>query len=409
MKREIYREKTQESCLNYAGGVVDSLRIKDASKTTVRVYEDGFIGTAGKSGECDIDALTQKAKDSLANKVPYPCFEDKAIVLKKDVRKTIIEKKDLVNECRQLLARIVKENPDFVISGKFSVSDDETCYENSDGVKYDCLTSVFAAYFLAKHKDSSNIMDEVYEVSDNVFEPDKIAQDAKNLFDAFLNKLPQTEENTATIIIEPSVVSYMIQAFVAEIYCNGASLLNGKLGSKVFNEKFSLLCDGNPDTNLGAVFFDGEGVVNDGFKAYLVKKGVMANLLTTKKSAKQFNVNNVGTAAAPFASVPSIGARLTVETTAKDIRDLIGSQKAIFVTMSSGGDMTPSGDISLPVQVSYLYENGKLAGRLPGFAITGSVFDIFGKDFIGVCEKCVKSAGRNKYLVFRANLVNKEN
>lgn len=74
MKREIYREKTQESCLNYAGGVVDSLRIKDASKTTVRVYEDGFIGTAGKSGECDIDALTKKAEESLANKVPYPCF-----------------------------------------------------------------------------------------------------------------------------------------------------------------------------------------------------------------------------------------------------------------------------------------------------------------------------------------------
>ena len=70
--------------------------------------------------------------------------------------------------------------------------------------------------------------------------------------------------------------------------------------------------------------------------------------------------------------------------------------------------MTSSGDVALPVQTSYVYENGKLKGRLPGFTITGNIFDILGKDFMGASDKGIWSTGENIYLVFRAKAVNKQ-
>lgn len=409
MKREIWQTKQKESCINYTAGVVDSLRIKDTTKTTVRVYDNGFIGVAGKSGDCDIEELTKKAVESLENKVPYPSTKDDAKTISVDKSKKIIDDASLVEKCKELVAKVAQQNSDFVINGKFSINDSAVSYSNSDGVDYSCKSSQLGVYFTAKDKKSSNIMDEFYSCSDTVFEPEKIARDAKNIFDAFLNKINQVEEDEAVVIVEPSFVYYLINAFVAELYCTGASLLKDKLNTKIFDQKVNIYCEQDPDKDPNAVFFDGEGVVNEGLRSYLVKDGVMTNLLTTKKSSAMFGVANNGTAGSPFASVPTLGAKgLDFGTTCKDVKELLGNKKAIYVTVTSGGDMTTSGDVSLPVQVAYLYEDGKLVGRLPEFTISGSIFDILGKDFVGVCEKCVNEAGKNKYVVFNAKLVNKQ-
>ena len=48
--------------------------------------------------------------------------------------------------------------------------------------------------------------------------------------------------------------------------------------------------------------------------------------------------------------------------------------------------MTPSGDLGLPVMLAYVYENGLLLGTLPEFSLSGNIFDVLGKDFIGVAK-----------------------
>lgn len=393
--------------MNFTAGAVDSLRIKNSVSTTVRVYDKGFIGVSGASGDCDLEELEKKAEASLANKVPYPCDKCEPAKICIDSRKEIIKKSELVEKCKALVALLAEQNPEFVLSGKIDVTDEEVSFVDSDGVEYFSASDVFSAYCVAKHKDSANIMDEVYGVSDDKFEPEKIASDAKKLFDAFLRKSDLPCDDKPIFVTDISVLNNLIGAFVAELYCSGASVLKDKLGKKAFNEKFSLLCDRDPADNLGAVFFDGEGVVNEGYKAYLVRNGVMENLLTTKKSAKTLGVKNSGTAASPYAGVPSVGAEgLTVGTTAVDLTSLIGDGKAVFVTTTSGGDMTPTGQIGLPVQCAYLYEKGGLVGKLPEFSISCNLFDMLGNDFIGVCENCLGEAGRRRYLVFRAEAVN---
>ena len=70
--------------------------------------------------------------------------------------------------------------------------------------------------------------------------------------------------------------------------------------------------------------------------------------------------------------------------------------------------MTPSGDISMPSIVSYLVEDGQIVGKLPEFTVCGNIFDILGKDFIGVTDKGFFSFGRQNYFVYKAKIVNKK-
>ena len=60
--------------------------------------------------------------------------------------------------------------------------------------------------------------------------------------------------------------------------------------------------------------------------------------------------------------------------------------KAIYIAVTSGGDMTPSGDVGLPVLAAFVYEDGKLLGRLPEFSLSANIFDLLGKDLIGVAK-----------------------
>ena len=44
MRTELLKKKTRSACANVTGGAVDSLRLKTETSTTVRVYDNGFIG-----------------------------------------------------------------------------------------------------------------------------------------------------------------------------------------------------------------------------------------------------------------------------------------------------------------------------------------------------------------------------
>ena len=133
----------------------------------------------------------------------------------------------------------------------------------------------------------------------------------------------------------------------------------------------------------------------------------MEKLITCKKSAAQYSTDNLGAAVASYNGVPQAGANgLSVMTTAESLSELVKG-KAIYLSNTGGGDMTTSGDISMPSIVSYLYENGKLVGKLPEFTVTGNLFDILGKDFIGVTENGLNVFGKHKYFVYKAKLVNK--
>ncbi len=409
MKIEKIINKESTRCINVAASKVESLRINNDLQNTVRVYDKNAIGVQGSLGRADFDELEKAAAAKLAQGIPYPETHDKVQVLNIDTAKFIFDKKDFIPKTAALLERLARENPDFLFSNKLFLSSVEKHYENSDGTKLDYKGNEYALGLAIKFKGSANIMDEFYGATSDYYDEDEICRDIKLECDAFLNKLPQIEEDEAIIIGSYEPLQYALEHFIADIYFNKSSLLDGKLGQKIFNDKLSVLINRDPETQLAIPFFDEEGVINEGYKNYLIKNGVFEKTVSCKKSAAQYGCENLGSASAPYNGVPGIGAGgFEAENTANTLEELLKGRKAVYLSNTGGGDMTPSGDLSIPSIVSYLYQDGKLVGKLPEFTVTGNLFDILGKDFIGVCKNGFFKFGRQKYFVYKAKLVNKQ-
>lgn len=407
MKIEKIVSKSSNRCINVVAGAVESLRINNITENTVRVYDNGCIGVEGSLGEANWSELEQKATAKISQGIPYPETHEDAKSLSIDAVRHIFDEKDFIPQITHLLERLAKENPEFLFNNKILLNSSDDVYESSDKVRYGYKGNQFVISLTIKYKGSANIMDESYGCESDYFNEDQICHDVKLKCDAFLKQLPHVEEDEVIVIGDYEPIQYAVQHLIADMYFNNASLLSGKLGQKLFNERFSLLINRDPSQQINLDFFDAEGVVNDNFVNYIVKNGVLERLLTCKRSAAQYNTENLGAAAANYTGVPNIGAGgFEVANTAKNLSELV-TGKAVYLSVTGGGDMTPSGDISMPVNVAYLYEEGKLLGKLPEFAVSANLFELLNDGFVGVCEQGLFEFGKQKYFVYKAKLVNK--
>lgn len=83
----------------------------------------------------------------------------------------------------------------------------------------------------------------------------------------------------------------------------------------------------------------------------------------------------------------------------KTLEELLEGRKGIFVLVASGGDFTPDGNFATPVQLPFLFDGKKFIGRLPELNISSNLFDMFGKDFIGVGKDNLTSLGPSRAVI----------
>lgn len=403
MEQEKIIKKGTSYSVSITAGKVDSLRVNETLKTIIRVYEDGKIGIAGRIGEGDDEALLKEAREKLSQNIGYPCNLGENGQRSVDKTKTIIPAKDYVKTIKRLMDRLNKSYPDFVFSNKINMGDEEEIYTNSKNTRFCYKGSDLGGALVIKDRASANIMDAMYGFSGCSYDEDKIVEDIGDIYSAYHKRVDMPEGEVPVIIDAMEVLSPVAQHIIAELYVSGSSLLSGKLGQKVFDERVNVLTDRNRD-DVSIPFFDAEGAVNEDDKFYFVKDGVFTGVATYKRSAQMFNLPLSGGGYAPFDEVPQTSLRgFKVEKTGK-LGDLVKG-KAIYVSVTSGGDMTPDGILGFPVQLAFLYEDGKLVGRLPEFGIQGSIFDVLGKDFIGVCNTDFFKFSKSDALVakFRIN------
>lgn len=389
MEQEKLIEKSLSYSVNVSNSKVDSLRVNNDLQTVIRVFEDGKIGIAGQIGDCDEGELLHSAQAKLAQGIPYPCSLVEGKVRSVDTVHKIFGEGQMVPACKNLLARLSTEYPDFIFSNKINYSERAYSYENSKGTSYSYSSDSLSMSLVIKAAESANIMDLGYDATRSYYSEDEVVSDIGKLLKVYRNKVELPED--APVLVSYDVCRYILAEMIAEKYVSGSSLLSGKLGEKVFNEKLNVVTDRSPKNESNIAFFDDEGETCEDDRFYFVKDGVLTGLSTYRRSAANFNLPLSGGASSNFDGVPSFGfSGVKVLPTSEKLSDLVKG-KAIYVAITSGGDMTPSGDIGLPVMLAYLYEDGKLLGTLPEFSLSANVFDILGKDFIGVAKNDVFS------------------
>ncbi len=410
MEKEYLVNKSNEITLNVTDGKIDSYREKDETQATVRVYENGTIGVAGALGDPDFAALEKEAAAKLGG-IPYPCKLNAGV--KKSIlrSKPVVAEKDVMRVSKRLTKKIAAACPRFLINGKVQTSRHQGSYKNTKGTELAYENTSFIVSFPLKDRDSSNIMDASYGVSVSRYgkvTEQKIVDDVKTLHDAYFGEKVTLPDGKYPMIFSPlEVLSQVVKDFIAEYYVSGGSLFKGKLGEKIFNEKLTVAVDRNPVTNHSAAFYDAEGEIAPNYRAALVENGVFKRVLTSKNTAAMFNLPLSKTAAGAYDGVPAIGfPGAYVKPTATDVNELLGAEKAVYVLITSGGDITTEGVLGLPVQLAFLVENGKITKRLTDFTISGNVRDVLGDDFIGVTQKDVFQAPEEGAMVARMQLIN---
>lgn len=397
MKSEKFVSESAEYSVNVAGGRCEAFRVKKDKRTAVRVFDRGFIGIAAAIG--GEEGLIDEAVKKIENKITYPCLMPVGKVRSESANPEFFPSEDIVRRSKSLLSKLQSDYPDFIFSDKLmTMGEGKWEYSNSEGTNYTYSSRTLAVGCVIKAKSSANIMDGSYFASRDYYDEDEVASD----FGVILNPYDKTVSLPAKdlpVIISHSVFYHLLSDLIAEKYLSGASLFSGKLGKRLFNEKVSLYADYSPKNEFGAPFFDSEGTTVEGDRFYFVKGGVLTGLATYRRSASAFNLPLSGGALTEFDEVPHASfAVLNSDATAAKLTDIVKG-KAIFVAETSGGDVTPDGNLGLPVQLAYLYDDGRLVGRLPEFGIGGSVFDVLGKDFIGAADNDLFKYKKERVLV----------
>ncbi len=378
MEYEIIKKEETGYSVSVAAGKVTSFRKNFNETATARAYGNGCIGIAGAVGKADLPALKREAAESLKKGIAYPC-ELAGGVRHDPALKEILPVNEIVPAFRALLEELSQKAPGYLFGNKINLSYETASYENSAGASYLSHDASLEYALTIKDKKSANIMDMVYGKRAFVYDKDAVVSEVTEMISAYENPVPMPAEKLP-VVIECDAVAPLLSHFVAELYASGASLLSGKMGQKVFGDRVSLLIDRNPPYT--GRFFDAEGVVNPEGKFYLVKDGVFCGALTTKRSAQLFSLPLSGSAGSRYDGVPGVAfTGLRFGNTAEG-RAAAGD--AIYVAYASGGDMTSTGDLGIPVQLAFLMKDGKLVGRLPELMLSGNVFDVLGKDFVGV-------------------------
>jgi PmbA protein len=383
MVRELYQTMIREIALNITQSKIDSVRIKNITKSGCRLYDNGIIGIAGTLGE-PTEETWELANNNLKKHIPYehePCSNK---VLVKDLRQQHISSEEFILQAEELMGHLRAEFPNFIFSNKIKLTEVEEVLQNDSGTELKFIDSEVSVVLIIKHVDSANIYDTFIVGNERTFDGNAILRDARMQLNVFNieAKLPKGEY-LPVIVSLFNVGRKVIESLNGERLGRGTSIFKDKIGTKTFHEDFSLYAYRGEEAILSS-FFDNEGSTLENEQIALIEDGVILRGYTDKKTAKEFGVPNTASAGGNYDEVPGLsGVSLSIKPCKKNLEHLIEGKTAVYVVIMSGGDCTNEGDFASPVQMSYLMKDGKLVGRLPEFSVSGNIYDIFGKDYIG--------------------------
>jgi PmbA protein len=404
VKRETYRQNTQETSISVMQTRIESIRTKNITRTTARAYDGKRLGVAGALGVADEGALMTEAAAALSREIPYP-FEPTAGTHRSvEVVANFNGSQSFVDEMRELMDAVRSHQPGFVFAGKLNLTTNSEAMQNDTGLDYSYCGTNAGLELWIKEKGSANIIDTAVEYVGTTYDRDRFLATTNMICDAFRNRVDIDDGEYPVVFLS---TDYLYRIMLARslnglLFGTGTSLFSGKIGEKLFSDKVTLYQSRSEADHIYTPFFDFEGAVNEGDRYKLIDAGTLVAPYTTRTYAAKFNLPHTGAAAGEYDSVPNLGnPGLVLAGTGQTARQIIGGQKAILVLIASGGDFTPDGAFASPVQLGYLYDGEKLVGRIPEANISSHLYDMFGDDFLGVSTDTVLPIGGDRAVVMK--------
>ncbi len=381
--KQKYRIHTTETTVRVQNTNVVAVRKKDIIKKACRVIENGYIGIAGSIGDVDESDLYKTAEENLSIQIPYDVKENEVVSKSVVIKSNTVNHDNILENTEYILKHLREEYPEFDFSETLKTVDTSVTFDESNGNKLEYVDSHLDLSLILKKKTSSNLFDGFIAYNGRNFDKDTFIKGTKAQLDAYKKDIDMPEEDVLPVIMIEggAIIEKLLMELNGERYGNGSSLYANKVGSKIFNDRVSVVQSHDPKYTFRP-FFDTEGVVNKDYTFDLVTDGVLKNCFTNKKIANEYNLANTGAATGEYDDVPKLGmANLKLLESQDELSNVV--KKAILVVVAAGGDFTPDGAYGTPVQKAFLYEHGAIIGTLPEFGLKSHINKMLGDDYIG--------------------------
>lgn len=399
MDREKVMRKETTTKISYVEGKMEDFFKMNRTICSYRVYKDGCVGIYCQNGEIEDNLGYEKAKANLVRERKYPYEMETGTRTRNKVEKEVTDR-ELKALAEEGMDYLKASYPQFIFHGFF---EQRKCVEtriNSRGMDYSNTDGCINVHIEFKHKDGTDLIDGDFNFSLRNYDKQVFCKMADDYLANFEKEVDLPEE----LIIDTQYYGFIgkvIQQLHAENLALGTSLLTGKVGQQIFSENFTLYHDVSDKETWFNPFWDGEGHVTEGDKRVLIERGKILTGFSDKRCAEKYNMPYTGNAYFDFADVPGAGGvNPRIERSTKTVKELLNGRYGI-VMLKSDGWFNDKGELTMPITSSLLTDGERILGKLPPFTMKSSLFDMFGKDFIGVGSD--QPIFNDKQLLFRVH------
>ena len=382
--RELYQETIRETSLNITRWEIDSIRNKTITKSGCRIFRDGLVGIAGTLGQ-PTDTTWREAEANLAEKIPYPYDWAIGSVRGEDRREEPKDIETLTAEIADCLRICHERHPHMVLNNKINLVEVESRLTSDAGTDLHFRDRFTIFILLAKHVDSVNVFDTNLVTLTRRFDKEQFLKFADDMLGCYETKAALPAGEMPLLVIEQGdILRKLVEELSGKKIGRKASLFSEKLGLPLFSDAFTLGRDASKEA-FGEAFFDMEGITLPDDKMILIDRGVIVHPYADKKNAAEFGLAPTGSAGGAYDDVPTLtSGHLSIASDGRTLKELLNGELAICVVIASGGDFNSEGFFASPVQMALLTDGERMLGRLPELNISGSFYDILGKDFVGI-------------------------
>ena len=390
---EVYEVKTENSSIETFNGIIDKNVVSNTHIFSIRgVYNDHIVSiTTEVDNDDEINQIIGKIKENSAvidSNDPYIIYggsKEYPVIEKQENDYAKYNQNEKIKYCLELEKK-VKESSPLVenVMAVFEIEQVELSIRNSNGLN------------LSRKEDVAVVAAEAFLKKGEKVKTGWNVQYLKNISDFDLTKALKfsverpikaidagfVKSGTYNVVFENGVMSSLLGAFSsifsAEAVRKNMSLLQNRLGEKVFGDNITLVDDPLDPRARFKIPFDDEGVACK--KKVLVYNGVLNTYLHNLKTAQIFNTESTGNG---FKSAGTIGvAPTSLYLESSEVVSFDEMLKAvdngILVTDIQGlhAGLNPvSGTFNLQSS-GFKIENGKITDAITLFVVSGNIIDL---------------------------------
>lgn len=385
---DIYQSESTDISVEFSSrrGIV-SAEQNQTRGLAIRAFQDGIMGFTSTLDFSNEDKIIQNLKESIhfGQKVNYKLPKPSSKGGTAFTGTKLLGIPELKEISEKLNERLKKVSTEFEFKGSLNSinSKKNLCNTNDVNIDQDFSFTYGSIQFNKASKNDVIIDGEFYypqkfddsEIDILIEKISKRIELLKNLVKLTPKKMPVVFSPQGTKILTSPLISHL-NGF--SIYQKTSPLV-GKIGEKLFDENFTIIDDPTCKTGIDSRTHDDEGTKST--KMQFIEKGVIKNFYHSLKTANLTNSEPTGHGmrgeinALPSPSKSNIliqEGKITFEGMISDIKEGLLVDSVIGQGMAN----TLNGDFSNSIGMAFKIKNGKVVGRVKGYAIAGNIYQM---------------------------------